>query len=258
MLASLSKLKRPASSPRPRDPRVPNGVRVYAIGDIHGRSDLLDQLLEAIRADREAREAKRQVLVFLGDYIDRGPDSAGVLERLDAIRRSGEEAYFILGNHEEALLRILSGDETVILDWLRFGGRECLASYGADPGSMPRDARAPAWLAGVIPARDRMFLEACDDSVRIGDYLFVHAGIRPGAPLWAQVQQDLRWIREPFLSSTADHGVVVVHGHSISEGVDWKANRIGIDTGAFRSGVLTALVLSGSRRRIIQAVKDAG
>ena len=256
MLAALSRLKRPDAPSRRREPRVPTGVRVYAIGDIHGRADLLDQLLEAIRADSEARDPKRRILVILGDYIDRGPDSAGVLDRLESLRQSDEEAYFILGNHEEAFLRVLGGDEEVMADWLRFGGRECLASYGADPEAIAPGVRPADWLAGIVPHRHRMFLEACEDSVSIGDYLFVHAGIRPGAPLSEQVQHDLRWIREPFLRSTADHGAVVVHGHSISEEVDWRSNRISIDTGAYRSGVLTALVLSGSRRRIVQALGD--
>jgi serine/threonine protein phosphatase 1 len=158
-----------------------------------------------------------------------------------------------LGNHEEVMLRILKGDAALIQKWRWFGGAECLKSYGVEASKLPKQAgaRAVATIRAAIPKQHVEFLESFIDTCRFGDYLFVHAGIRPGVQLEEQTQSDLRWIREPFLFDETDHGFVVVHGHTISAEVDERANRIGIDTGAYRTGVLTALVIEGTERRFI-------
>jgi serine/threonine protein phosphatase 1 len=231
-------------------PRGGRGHRAYAIGDVHGRLDLLDRLLEAIHRDLEQRPARKTLLVFVGDLIDRGPSSAQVVERLRTYRRPGVRPVFLLGNHEEVLLRILEGDTVPIRSWLKFGGAQCLASYGADAPALERssDAQVLEAVRRVIPRAHVDFLKSFVDTCRFGDYLFVHAGIRPGVELDLQAQSDLRWIRGPFLLDDSDHGFVVVHGHTISDGVDEQVNRIGIDTGAYHSGVLTALAIEGERR----------
>ena len=248
-----------ASAPA-RKPAVPAGYRLYAIGDVHGRDDLLAELLAAIEADSDRRGPAKLVLVFLGDLIDRGASSREVIERLRAYCPTGARIVFLAGNHEEVLLRILDGEAGLIPDWLRFGGAECLRSYGADPDGLRKLApeQAVAAIRSAIPAAHVDFLRSFDDTFRAGDYLFVHAGIRPGIPLAEQAPSDLRWIREPFLTDRAEHGFLVVHGHTIREAVDERVNRIGIDTGAYRYGVLTAIGLEGSERWFLQANGDQG
>jgi serine/threonine protein phosphatase 1 len=237
------------------EPRLPEGYRLYAIGDIHGRDDLLADLLDKIEADSSERGATRRIIVFLGDLIDRGPASAEVVERLRTYCPADTRVVFLVGNHEEVLLRILDGDTELLPDWLRFGGAECIRSYGVDPDRlrrMPPD-RAIETIRSAIPPAHAEFLRGFDDTFRAGDYLFVHAGIRPGIPLAEQARADLRWIREPFLTDRTEHGFVVVHGHTIREQVDECGNRIGIDTGAYRFGVLTALGIEGAQRWFLQA-----
>jgi len=239
-----------------RDPRSPNGARghrAYVVGDIHGRLDLLDELLGSIEGDLAARPARKALLVFVGDLIDRGPQSAEVVERLRTYRRSGVRTVFLLGNHEEVLLRILRGDAGLVRKWCSFGGAECLKSYGVDSKSLARlpGTEAVEVIREAIPKEHVAFLESFDDTCRFGDYLFVHAGIRPGIELERQSQTDLRWIREPFLLDDTDHGFTVVHGHTITTDVEERGNRIGIDTGAYRTGVLTALVIDGPDRRLL-------
>ncbi len=234
-------------------PKGPRGRRAYVVGDIHGRLDLLDQLLEQIHREIDANPDGEILLVFLGDLIDRGPSSAQVVERLRVYRHPGIRPVFILGNHEEVLLRILAGQTELIPSWLRFGGAQCLQSYGADPnaiGVMDHEA-ALAAIKQAVPDEHVAFLNRFVDTCRFGDYLFVHAGIRPGVELEQQRQTDLRWIREPFLRDLTDHGFVVVHGHTISRGIDEQPNRIGIDTGAYHSGILTALVIDGPDHRYL-------
>jgi len=220
------------------------------IGDIHGRLDLLDRLLDQIHRDLEQRPARKTLLVSVGDLVDRGPNSAQVVERLRTYRHPGVRPIFLLGNHEEVLLRILGGDAMPIASWLKFGGAECLASYGVDPAGLARSRSADivAAVQRAVPRSHVDFLASFSDTCRFGDYLFVHAGIRPGVELDLQSQSDLRWIRAPFLIDDSDHGMVVVHGHTISKSVEEKANRIGIDTGAYRSGILTALAIEGDKR----------
>jgi serine/threonine protein phosphatase 1 len=240
-------------SARHAQPSAPRDHRAYVVGDIHGRLDLLDQLLGEIERDRAQRPVGKTLLVCLGDLIDRGPRSAQVIERLRTYRAAGLRSVFLLGNHEEVLLRILEGDASLIPSWLRFGGAQCLESYGADRRRIASESeeQALALIRQAIPDAHRQFLAGFVDTCRFGDYLFVHAGIRPGVALDQQLQSDLRWIRDPFLLDETDHGCVVVHGHTITEQVEERANRIGIDTGAYRTGVLTALVLEGAERRYI-------
>jgi len=239
---------------RPTGPQGARGYRAYVVGDVHGRLDLLEQLLGQIERDWTERPAKKGLLVFLGDLIDRGPNSAQVVERLRTYSARGLQTVFLLGNHEEVLLRILGGDASPIGSWLRFGGAECLESYGADARRIARSADADALqlIQEAIPAEQVEFLQGFGDTCRFGDYLFVHAGIRPGVSIDEQLQSDLRWIREPFLEDEADHGCVVVHGHTIRPEVEERANRIGIDTGAYRTGVLTALAIEGAERWYLQ------
>lgn len=231
-------------------PRGAKGYRAYVIGDVHGRLDLLDQLLENIEQDWTQRPARKVLLVFLGDLIDRGPQSAQVLERLRTYEAPGVRKTFLLGNHEEVLLRIIGGESALVPSWLQFGGAQCLESYGGDPRRLARSSQSEALEAirSAIPADHLGFLESFVDTCRFGDYLFVHAGIRPNVPINEQLQSDLRWIREPFLLNDTNHGFVVVHGHTISEVVEERENRIGIDTGAYRTGVLTALAIEGPNR----------
>jgi serine/threonine protein phosphatase 1 len=238
----------------PQTPAIPNGFRVYAVGDIHGRDDLLSDLLARIDGDCDRDGKVETLVIFLGDLIDRGPESRQVIDRLRAYRPTKGRAIFLAGNHEEVLIRLLNGQDELVEDWLRFGGAECLASYGYDADDLRRLSlpEAGATIRGLIPPEHVQFLRDMADTFRIGDYLFVHAGIRPGYPLSAQSQSDLRWIRRPFLADRSDHGFVVVHGHTISEQVDEQVNRIGIDTGAYQTGVLTALALEGERRWLLQ------
>ena len=248
---SAGKAKRLAG----RTPRVPDGVRAYAIGDVHGRDDLLADLLNQIEADIAKRPLARNHIIMLGDLIDRGPDSCGVIERLRRFKIAGCELHVVSGNHEEVLLRLLEGEYGILPSWLKFGGEETLQSYGADVERIRR-ADEPTGLRlirAAIPATHQAFLRSLDDTVRVGDYVFVHAGIRPRVELLEQAQSDLRWIRQPFLDDDSDHGFVVIHGHTISSDVVERENRVGIDTGAYASGRLTALGLEGEDRWFLQA-----
>ena len=245
---------------REQGPAGARGYRAYAVGDIHGRVDLLEHLLAKIHADLQHRPAPKTLLVFVGDLVDRGPSSAQVIERLRCYRRDGVRPVFLLGNHEEVLLRIIAGDSSVVESWLKFGGLQCLQSYGVTLASIRgRSAEQVVEIVRAsVPPEHVEFLESFADSCRFGDYLFVHAGIRPGVEVDQQSQADLRWIREPFLFDESDHGFVVVHGHTITDEVEERPNRIGIDTGAYRSGVLTALAIEGTERWLIDTRSGTG
>jgi serine/threonine protein phosphatase 1 len=225
------------------------GQRLYAIGDVHGRRDLLEAMLERVRADLAARPHPAPQVVLLGDYVDRGPDSRGVIETLIALRDDPLSATFLLGNHdsyiEEYLARPDWFDRTY--HWLHpsMGGAATLASYGVTDAHHARPEATRAAFAEAMPAAHRAFLRDCALWRRVGGYVFVHAGIRPRVPLEAQSRDDCIWIREPFLSSGADHGFKVVHGHTIVAEVEHWPNRIAIDTGVAKGGPLTCLVLEG-------------
>lgn len=231
--------------------RLPPGLRVYAIGDIHGRADLLDQLHDLIEADLSTAPEKA-VIVYLGDYVDRGPDSHGVIERLTRHRFPGVETVALLGNHEDMLLQFLDAPYGASL-WLTNGGDATLRSYHVRiPASFDDFLMAQRALLGAMPRHHKQFLAGLPVQVQFGDYLFVHAGIRPGLPLDRQSREQMIWIRDVFLNSESDHGLIVVHGHTIVHDVEWMPNRIGVDTGAYTTGRLTALVLEGGGRRLLQ------
>lgn len=238
-------------SPRPpATQRVPDGRRVYAVGDIHGRLDLLDDLLARIAADDSGRGPARTEIVFLGDLVDRGPDSRGVVERLLALSKGPVPTRFLLGNHEEVFLLALTGNLKALRFFNRIGGRATILSYGfseEEYRSLDYEALS-AKLIERVPAEHVAFLSAFENMIEIGDYLFVHAGVRPGVDFAAQTTSDLRWIREDFLRCRDPFGKLVIHGHTITPTVDIQPNRIGIDTGAFESNCLTAIGLEGAER----------
>lgn len=273
-----------------RSYKLPEGMLLYAIGDIHGRLDLLRTLLEKLRADymaspneeesQNGAPARRKIFLFLGDYIDRGPSSREVIEllassahsvRSEFSQRSGfsqssgpsqssghfdqndEEFVFLKGNHEALFLNFLSDSERYEI-WARNGGAQTLRSYGVAPEAMKDAAlrqRCHQALKRVLPRHHVDFLENLQLSVSYGDYFFAHAGVNPDMPLELQSERDLMWIREPFLSHERPLDKMIVHGHTPSEQVQLRAHRIGVDTMAWKSGVLTALRLEGASRQII-------
>ena len=256
MLSRIRNLLGPAPS-KPM-PAIPAGERVYAVGDVHGRADLFAALAEAIETDHRQRGGGNSLVVLLGDLVDRGPDSAGVL-RLAREWQARRPLCALMGNHEEMFLEAFT-KEDVLRHFLRHGGRETILSYPVeraayDQATLPE---AQVLMRDAVPDEDVAFMEAMEDMIRIGDYLFVHAGIRPGVPLEEQCSGDLRWIREPFTRLSDDLGLTVVYGHTIYAEVDIAPSRIGIDTGAYASGRLTALGLEGTDRWLIETSVDDG
>jgi len=239
-------------------PCLPQGERVYAIGDIHGRLDLLTKISTAIEEDDAARGEADTTIIFLGDLIDRGPDSAGVVKMAREWSQQ-RKVRILAGNHEEMFL--LGFYKTnAFKNFLRMGGRETIVSYDIDHAKFlaANLAEAQQMMIEAVPIADREFVCGFEQTITIGDYLFVHAGINPERPLAEQLPGECRWIREPFLSHADDYGCVVVHGHTVTDEAVIKPNRIGIDTGAFISGKLTAIGLEGEERWLIQAQEDAG
>jgi serine/threonine protein phosphatase 1 len=239
-----------APAPAPATWSLPAGQRAYAVGDIHGRLDLLDQLLEKIAADDVARGSADTTLIFLGDLADRGPDSRGVIERLMAVEAAPGRTVFLAGNHEELLIRVWEGERSMASTFNRAGGKETLMSYGVSAATYDTWdlSEMTAATSRLIPAAHIDFLRRFQDWHQIGDYLFVHAGIRPGIHIEDQDITDLRWIRGEFIRSTENHGAMIIHGHTITADVDEHPNRIGIDTGAYASGILTAIGIEGTDR----------
>ncbi len=241
-----------------RETSAPEGERLYAIGDIHGRVDLLDRLMAGIERDMRSFDGERIRLIFLGDYVDRGPTSRQTVDRLLEIKKAYPHVRFIMGNHEEALLNFIhdpSGGEA----WLDFGGVETLDSYGIP---LPTPRSSPAALEAArdaleqaLPIRHLRFFETLSLSVCYGDYFFVHAGVRPGIALDAQDRADLLWIRDEFLTADWAPGKVIVHGHTPGERPQLARWRIGVDTGAYATGRLTAVVLEGTTRRFLSTRK---
>jgi serine/threonine protein phosphatase 1 len=245
-----------AVSPGLGHPSLPEGQLLYAVGDIHGRLDLLEAMIDRINANAKGRgQVELRTLIFLGDYVDRGPDSCGVVERLITDPPPGFDTHFLKGNHEAILLDFL--EEAWRLDhWLLNGGEPTMQSYGVDTERLAR-LRAPAeiWrkaFAEALPAAHLHFFRHLKLSVSFGDYLFVHAGVRPGVPLGAQSESDLVWIRAPFLNYAEPFGKVVVHGHTPTREPVSRVNRIGIDTGAVFTGRLTALRLQNGSQEFLQ------
>lgn len=236
--------------------RPPADTRVYAVGDIHGHLDRLAELQSLIAADATTAPERRRVVVYVGDYFDRGPHSAGVIDRLIDRPLPGFDSVFLKGNHEDVVQKFLNGDLESGANWIAFGGDATLRSYGVDcQSSMPDYSDLVAYqqaFAATFPTRHRQFLEALSLSHVEGDYAFVHAGIRPGVALAEQRPADLMWIREEFIESGNNHGHVIVHGHTPVNQVVNRRNRIGIDTGAGYGRKLTAVVLSETRRSFLE------
>ena len=236
--------------------RPPADTRVYAVGDIHGHSDRLAALQALIVDDAAAAPERRRVVVYVGDYFDRGPDSAGVIDRLIRQPLPGFSSVFLKGNHEDIVLRFLDGDLESGANWIAYGGDATLRSYGVDcRDSMPDFSELVAHqkaFAANFPAGHRRFLDSLSLSHVEGDYAFVHAGVRPGRPLAEQHPADLMWIRDEFHDSDDDHGHVIVYGHTVVPRVVNRSNRIGIDTGAGYGRELTAVVLSETQRLFLQ------
>lgn len=230
-----------------KQPRLPEGIRVYAFGDIHGRSDLLKKMFTVIDADMERNPASRSIEVFLGDYIDRGPDSAHVLDLL-LDRSLYRETIFLKGNHEAYFMEVLR-DPSKLEDWRQFGGLQTLMSYGIQPSINPDASEQTDLIRSlneVMPKDHLTLLENLRPSFVCGDFFFVHAGVRPGIPLSEQREADLLWIRNEFLDSNEDFGKFIVHGHTPVREPDLRPNRINIDTGAYATGNLTLLTIQGS------------
>lgn len=255
MFEPLRKIFR-ARSETPR-PSVPDGERIYVVGDVHGRADLFRSLIDAIEDDDRQAAPAATTIVLLGDLVDRGPDSAGVVAQARELQ-GRRRVRILAGNHEEMFLQSFE-ERSVLRHFLKHGGRETLFSYGISRDRYNESTldELQQLMREAVPQADRDFLCGLEEYVIAGDYLFVHAGILPEVPLEEQSRHDLLWIRDRFLRHTAPHSHVVVHGHTICDPVDECANRIGIDTGAYRTGKLTALVLEGETRRYIQATESA-
>ncbi len=239
-------------SRRKEHPRIPDGIRIYAIGDIHGRADLLAQVLRRVDADLRSNPVPHSIEVFLGDYIDRGPDSQRVLDQLVA-RNQTHQAVFLKGNHETFITNFVT-NPSLLDDWQHLGGLETLMSYGITP-SINADTATQVRLAAAfdqaLPESHRRFLDELNLSFTCGDFFFVHAGIRPGTPLTKQNEEDLLWIRQEFLLCEEDFSKIIVHGHTPVPQLDIRSNRINIDTGAYATGQLTCLMIEGDKMRVI-------
>ncbi|PHS79235.1 MAG: hypothetical protein COB59_03050 [Rhodospirillaceae bacterium] len=232
-------------------PKTPENTCIFAIGDVHGRLDLLEQMLKKIRLEAKKCPQPRKILVMLGDYVDRGPDSRGVLDRLVDLQNGkilkGFEVHLLKGNHEEAMLSFLAKKDPTT--WLSNGGAQTVSSYDLDPKQSLKVLR-PAFLK-ALPKPHRKVLRALKFGMVLGDYGFVHAGVRPGVAWADQDPDDLLWIRADFLNFKQDHEHMIVHGHSPAPAPVELPNRIGIDTKAWETGTLTCLVLQGLDRRFL-------
>jgi len=241
-------------APRGIDARAPNGMRIYAVGDIHGRADLLTRLMRLIDEDAEHAPEIRKVIVFLGDYVDRGFQSRDVIEYLSSGVLDRYETYFLKGNHEYAFEMFLS-DPTFGPEWARFGGAETLMSYGIQPPRSKIDKsgweQVCAKLNQALPLEHRRFLNGLLLFKELGDYLFVHAGLRPGLALAEQNERDFLWIRDEFINDTGAFDRMIVHGHTPISDPHRDHRRIGIDTGAYLTGKLTAAVFAADEVRFI-------
>ena len=233
-------------------PRIPDDTRIYAIGDVHGRADLLAQMFAAIDASLVSHPVKRPIQILLGDYIDRGPNSREVIDTLIARRRRHTMVY-LRGNHESLATQFLR-EPSVLTEWKKVGGLNTLLSYGIT-SSARDDPKQQHEIAAAfrhkLPPNHRAFMQSLPLSFTCGDFFFTHAGVRPGVPLAEQRERDLLWIREDFLLCEEDFGKVIVHGHTPAKEPDVRPNRINIDTGAFTTGRLTCLVLQGDQMFVI-------
>jgi len=235
-----------------RTPALPGGLRIYAFGDVHGRLDLLDELLTRAAQDISARPVAKPIFVFLGDYIDRGPSSRETIDRL-IVHGEENECVFLKGNHEQVAIKCLS-DRGLFDQWMRFGGVETLVSYGITPKPLldeQKIVRLQAAFHDALPQAHFRFFRHLRISFACGDFFFAHAGVRPKIELSRQKESDLLWIRDEFLSSNEDFGKIIIHGHTPGSRVQVAPNRINIDTGAFATGRLTCLMMEGSALSVI-------
>lgn len=234
--------------PRTNTASLPANTRIYAVGDIHGRSDLLSETINRIEDDLRRRPIQHAREVYLGDYVDRGPDSKGVIDQL-AVRLIRRSAVCLRGNHEAVLESFLRDDPHTLHSWAQLGALHTFASYGVSLRS-GTTTKSPLELQKslrhALPRTHDLFLQCLTSTFSCGDFLFVHAGIRPGLPILEQNSEDLLWIRDEFLNSTIDHGKIIVHGHTPVDHPEILNNRINIDTGAWFSGVLTCIAIEGS------------
>ena len=240
-----------------RQARAPEGMRIYTVGDIHGCAALLDRLHAHIEADAASYAGEKRI-VYLGDYVDRGPDSRGVIDRLIGSVPKGFSAHYVKGNHDQALLDFLR-DAEAYRTWRSYGAPETLMSYGVRPplfNSHEKFEEARKAFEIRVPPEHLDFLRALESVVVLGDYAFVHAGIRPGTTIEDQTDQDLLWIRDDFLNCTSTHEKVVVHGHTPISAPVRLHNRIGLDTGAYATGILSCAVLEDTECRFIQAGRE--
>ena len=229
-------------------PRLPDDIRIYALTDIHGCSDLLKSMFTVIDRDLLTIGRRRAVHVFLGDYIDRGPDSSGTIELLIERARK-HESIFLKGNHEVFLSEVLKKPE-LLENWGQYGGLQTLSSYGVQSPLNPTAEEQKELidqLSAAIPMHHRLFFEQLGTSFLCGDFFFVHAGIKPGLPLARQREEDLLWIRNEFLASKKKHEKYIIHGHTPVPEPDIRFNRANIDTGAYATGNLTLLTIQGNR-----------
>ena len=256
MLATLPGLRE--LRVRGRRPSLPAELRIYAIGDIHGRLDLLDELLARISSDIALRPTARPLYVFLGDYIDRGSASRETIDRLIEHGKT-HESVFLKGNHELIAIKCLS-DRGLFDQWLRLGGLETLVSYGVPAETLANGkqiAELQSAFHGALPQAHFRFFRDLKNSFECGDFFFAHAGVKPNVELSRQKENDLLWIRGEFLTSTDDFGKIVVHGHTPTHEVEVAPNRINIDTGAFATGRLSCLVLEGEELSVIDTAFDS-
>ena len=246
MLSVVSRMLGLGSQSRVSYPGIPDGVVLYVIGDIHGCLAPLKRTLAAIDRDLAATRPRYAGEVFLGDYVDRGPDSLGVIDLL--LRRGTErKTIFVKGNHDAMMEEFVRG-ERALADWLPYGGADTLRSYGATPEMISSNA---AELAGLVPPAHLAFLSGCEYFFEVEDYIFVHAGVRPGRALHEQSPQDLMWIREDFLKHRGSYGAIIVHGHTPVAEPEFRESRIGIDTGAYMTGRLTCLRIDAGGPRVL-------
>lgn len=270
-------------STQPAAGMVPRDTVVYAVGDVHGCADRLRELFAHVRRDSLARKADRRVLVLLGDYVNRGHDCRGVLDLILDPPLTGFEVVPLKGNNEDLLLRFLGGERAASAHWFDYGGRDTMVHYGCAIPPLPQRNEADldamrrmsdslpdygvretedgnwdmlqAWrteFEAALPAAHMDFFRSLRIAHREGDYYFVHAGVLPGVALENQTDRDRMWIRDRFLRSEVDYGAIVVHGHNVTAQPEIRHNRIGIDTGAYRTGMLTCLVLDGAKQGFLR------
>jgi serine/threonine protein phosphatase 1 len=235
-----------------RRPSLPPRLRIYAVGDIHGRLDLVTDMLSRIQGDIARRPTERPIHVFLGDYIDRGSWSRETIDKLIEYS-SAHECIFLKGNHESIAIKCLS-DRGLFDQWMRLGGLETLLSYGLAPESLAAGrsiVELQSAFHGALPQKHFRFFRDLQNSFTCGDFFFAHAGVKPHVELSQQNESDLLWIRDEFLSSSLEFGKIIVHGHTPTSEVFVGPNRINIDTGAFATGRLTCLVIEGESLSII-------